>query len=112
VFLYTVACEFESAQVAQEWVDWLEQEHLADVGKAGAHSAEVVRIDGDSIRYEVRYHFNSRLDFEVYEREHAPRLRAEGLRLFPPTLGLRYSRSTGEVVITTHESDARSRALS
>jgi len=102
VLLYTVACEFDNAATAQEWVDWLEREHLADVCRAGALSAEIIRMDGDTIRYEVHYRFRSRTEFEVYERDHAPRLRAEGLKHFPLELGLRYARSTGEV-IAIHE---------
>lgn len=95
---YAVACEFDNAETAQEWVDWLEREHLAEVCQAGALSAEIIRMDGDTIRYEVHYRFRSRAAFDIYEREHAPRLRAQGLRLFPLELGLRYARSTGEVI--------------
>ncbi len=98
VFLYTVACEFESVEVAQQWVDWLEREHLADVCAAGALDAEIVRMDGPAIRYEVHYRFRNRAVFEAYERDHAPRLRAESLRVFPLNLGLRYARSTGEII--------------
>lgn len=98
MFLYTVACEFENAEVAQQWVDWLEREHLAAVCAAGALSAEIVRLDGPAIRYEVHYCFRDRAAFEAYERHHAPRLRAEGLRVFPLELGLRYARSTGEII--------------
>lgn len=36
--------------------------------------------------------------FETYERDHAPRLRAEGLARFPVESGIRYSRSLGEIV--------------
>ena len=100
MFLYTVACEFDSADVARAWVDWLEREHLEDVCRAGAISAELTRVDGDDLRYEVRYCFGDRSQFDTYEREEAPRLRAEGLRLFPLELGLRYSRSTRELIST------------
>jgi hypothetical protein len=58
---------------------------------------EVVRIDGPVIEYESRYDFPSREAFDRYEREHAPRLRAEGLRLFPTEHGVHYRRTTGIV---------------
>ena len=97
-FAYTVSCTFDDPAVADRWIEWLESEHLADVCAAGAADAEVVRLDGEPLRCEVRYHFASRADFETYERDHASRLRAEGLDRFPLSLGLTYTRTTGEVV--------------
>lgn len=110
MFLYTVACEFDKVEVAQQWIDWLEREHLADVCKSGALSAAIIRLDGEAIAYQVQYRFPSRAAFEVYERDHAPRLRAEGLKHFPLELGLRYTRTTGEI-IALHEPDVRPRGL-
>lgn len=101
MFSYTVACTFDEAAVADEWIAWLRDEHLRDVCDAGALDAEVTRCDsasGAGTRCEVRYHFESRAAFERYVREHAPRLREEGLKRFPPERGLSYERSTGEVV--------------
>lgn len=98
MFAYTVACTFDDAGVAEEWVAWLRDEHLADVCAAGALDAEVVRLDGEPPTVEVRYHFADRAAFGRYEAEHAPRLRAEGLARFPLERGLHYRRSTGEVV--------------
>ncbi len=95
---YTVACTFDEQDVAKRWLAWLYGEHLADVCAGGATSAEVLRMDGASIHYEIRYLFPSRAAFELYEKEHAPRLREEGLRLFPLELGLAYTRTVGEVV--------------
>jgi hypothetical protein len=48
----------------------------------------------------VRYHFPSREAFAAYERDHAPRLRADGLRRFPPERGVSYRRSVGVVRLT------------
>ena len=95
---YTVACAFTDPDVAGRWMAWLENGHLADVIAAGAESAYAVRLDGDAVRCEARYTFASREAFEAYERDHAPRLRAAGLALFPLELGLEYSRSIGEVI--------------
>lgn len=99
---YTVRCTFsgaEAAEVAAEWVDWLHAGgHIADVVAGGASGGEVVKLDGESLAYEVRYRFPSRAVFDAYEAEHAPRLRAEGLERFPLDRGLAYSRSVGEVI--------------
>ena len=104
MFVYTVTCTFEDARTAEEWIAWLREEHLAEVGAAGALDAEVMRCDPPAAgatratRCEVRYHFASREAFADYERDHAPRLRAEGLKRFPLERGLRYERATGEAV--------------
>ncbi|MEM6794913.1 MAG: DUF4286 family protein [Acidobacteriota bacterium] len=95
---YTVSCRFTDPEVAERWLTWLREGHLADVVVAGASTAVAVRLDGDPVRCEARYLFDSRKAFEAYEREHAPRLRAEGLELFPLELGLEYSRSVGEIL--------------
>ncbi len=97
---YTVRAEFTSGDVAEEWIAWLAQEHLEDVLAAGAVDAEVVRLDGESAVCEVRYHFDSRDAFSRYERDHAPRLRAEGLKRFSPERGVTYSRSVGASVFS------------
>ena len=64
----------------------------------GALGADVVRMDGELTTYEIRYRFASRSQFEIYERDHAPQLRAAGLLRFPLELGLSYSRTVGEVI--------------
>lgn len=98
MFFYTVRCEFDDGAIADRWLDWMRREHLRDVCAAGALSGTALRLDGQPTTCECRYEFESRTDFEAYERDHAPRLRQEGLELFPPELGLRYSRSTAEGV--------------
>ena len=107
MFAYTVRCEFDDPAVAAEWLAWLEREHLAEVCAAGAVRAEVVRFDGAPPCCEARYLFASRQGFDAYERKHAPRLRAAGLERFPLELGLRYSRTTGEVVAAAPPSGRR-----
>lgn len=100
MFSYTVIAMFEDRAVADEWIAWLRDAHLAEVCAAGALDAEAIRCDVEAdskIRCEARYHFASRAAFEDYLRDHAPRLRAEGLKRFPSERGLTYERATGEV---------------
>jgi hypothetical protein len=109
MFSYTVAAEFDDLAVADEWLAWMRGGHLQDVCDAGAIDAEAIRVDtapGDAARCEARYHFASREAFARYERDHAPRLRAEGLARFPASRGVRYVRSTGEVVASTPQREA------
>lgn len=93
-FAYTVHAEFDSSDVCTEWQQWLLQGHLADVVKAGALTAELVQWNEK--RCEARYTFQDAEAFATYENMHAPPLRAEGLKKFPPSRGVRMSRSTGE----------------
>jgi Domain of unknown function (DUF4286) len=95
---YTVTATFDDVALATEWLRWLTGGHIAEVVAGGATAAEVVALDGDKPTFEVRYRFPSREAFAAYERDHAPRLRAEGLRLFPPERGVAYRRTIGEVV--------------
>jgi len=99
MFIYTVSATFTDAAVADEWVAWLRDGHLADVMRGGALDAEVVRVDGAELVYEARYHFASREAFTRYERDFAPALRAEGVAKFPTSRGVDYRRSTGDVVL-------------
>jgi dipeptidase E len=94
---YTVAATFQEGAVAEEWLRWLREGHLAEVRTCGACDVEVIELDGPERSFEVRYHFATRQAFEAYERDHAPRLRAEGLRLFPTERGVTYRRSLGVV---------------
>ena len=104
---YTVRAAFADPTVAEAWVAWLQDGHVAKVLAVGALSAAIVQLDGhghghgdddgDDARYEVRYTFASKAAFEAYEREHAPRLRAAGASRFPPEVA-EYSRSKGAII--------------
>jgi hypothetical protein len=100
--VYTVTVTFADERVADEWLRWLCPEHVNAVLAAGALDAEVVAVDtdGPGRTLEVRYHFAARDDFARYEREHAPRLRAEGLQRFPPERGITYRRALGVATAT------------
>ena len=97
-YRYTVKATFEDEQVATHWLRWLEQGHCRDVLDAGANRAQVVRLDGPAIAFEARYDFADRAAFERYEQQEAPRLRQEGLDLFPVERGVQYERSSGVLV--------------
>lgn len=96
-FAYTVRCTAATREVANAFRTWLEEGHLRDVCDAGASRAEAIVLD-DGLTIESRYTFASRAAFEAYERDHAPRLRAEGLALFPS--GVAFTRTTGDLVFS------------
>jgi len=101
---YAVTAFCPSSKVAAEYLDWLiDGGHLKDVLEAGATSAQAIRLDPPPnapptpVRVVSVYTFKDRAAFERYEREHAPRLRKEGLETFKDA-GLRFQRETGEIV--------------
>lgn len=100
MFRYTVQCEFtgENQEVIDRWLTWLMPDHIQDVIDGGAMSGEVIKLETERPTYAIHYTFPDRATFEVYERDHAPRLREEGLTLFPLSLGLTYSRHTAEII--------------
>jgi hypothetical protein len=98
VIAYTVRCEFEDSAVAEAWERWLSEEHARDMCAAGALAADILRLDGSPVVLECRYRFASREAFAAYERDHAPRLRAEGAARIPSRGGVVLTRSLGVVV--------------
>jgi hypothetical protein len=96
--VYSVFATFADPALADQWLRWLAAGHVAQVLAAGATGAEVVELDGPQRSFEVRYHFPSREALAAYERDHAPALRAEGLRLFPVERGVTYRRAVGTVL--------------
>lgn len=97
---YTVCCRFtgDDPTVANRWLDWLRETHIADVIRGGAAGAEIVRMTADVPAFEIRYRFATAAGFARYLSEQAPALRADGLKKFPLELGLEYSRTDGEVI--------------
>lgn len=106
-FAYTVRTTLPRGDVFAAWVAWLTEEHVAHVCAAGADDAVVVVLDeadpsSATESVECRYTFASREAFATYEREHAARLRADGLAFFTrhglaPGAGVTFARTTGVV---------------
>ena len=104
---YTVYTTFTDGSLADEWLRWLRDGHVAEVMNGGATDAEIIELDAapnvppGTRAFEVRYRFPSREHFARYETDHAPRLRAEGLKLFPVERGVSYRRAVGAVIMRT-----------
>jgi hypothetical protein len=100
---YTVSARCPSPEVAQRFISWLQGGHVSEVCQAGALSGQVILHDlppGEPPIVEVRYLFPDRAALARYLADHAPRLRAEGLKGFGPDSGVTFSRSTGGVAHT------------
>ncbi|HYE02477.1 MAG TPA: DUF4286 family protein [Phycisphaerales bacterium] len=99
---YSVTATLPDQASADRYVAWLGSGHVAAVIAAGARSGLIVRLDPEprDPRRRVRtwYLFASRAALEAYLRDHAPRLRAEGLAQFGPETGVAFAREIGAVV--------------
>jgi len=99
--LYTVRTTCPTIQVRGRYLAWLSPNHILEVMKGGATGARIVLPDraNDTAPavVEVQYTFPSRKAFDTYVRDHAPALRADGLKHFPPEIGLTYERQVAEI---------------
>jgi hypothetical protein len=99
--LYTVRTTCPNPQSRGRYLSWLSPNHVAQVMAGGATSVRIVLPDRASDTApaiaEAQYTFPSRKAFDDYVRLHAPALRADGLKHFPPESGLTYERQVAEV---------------
>jgi len=99
--LYTVRASCPSLQVRGRFLSWLTPGHVMEVMKGGASGVRIVLPDreGDTgpAVVETHYTFPSRKAFDDYLRDHAPVLRADGLKHFPPESGVTFTRQVAEI---------------
>jgi quinol monooxygenase YgiN len=88
MIIYEVRASVEDA-VADDYRAWLAPHVAGILAIPGFARAELLREDGEPGRtvYCVRYHLADRAALEAYLRDHAPRLRADGIARF----GTRFS---------------------
>jgi hypothetical protein len=97
---YTVTAICPDRATADDFVAWLAGGHIAAVMAGGATHARVVRLDADEPTPEtivIEYVFPDRPTFDLYLRDHAPALRAEGVTAFVEQRGVRMSRTIGAI---------------
>lgn len=99
--LYTVRTTCPSIQARGRFLAWLSPNHIIEVMKGGATGARIVLLDRASDTApavcETQYVFPSRKAFDDYLRLHAPALRADGLKHFPPESGITSERQVAEI---------------
>lgn len=103
--LYAVTASLPDEPLRDEYVAWLTGGHVQDVIAAGAIEARVVVLDPEppsspgenaTFRVESVYIFPTRQALETYFRDHAPRLRAQGVARFA-SRGVTFQRRIGRV---------------
>lgn len=99
--LYTVRTTCPTIQVRGRFLAWLSPNHILAVMKGGATGARIVLPDRASDTapaiVETQYIFPSRTAFNDYVRVHAPALRADNLKHFPPESGVTNERLVAEI---------------
>ncbi|MDX2118971.1 MAG: DUF4286 family protein [Planctomycetota bacterium] len=105
--LYAVTAALPDPRLRDDYIAWLTGGHVQEVIAAGASEARVVVLDPDpnpaaeagenaTFRVESVYIFPTRQALETYFRDHAPRLRAEGVARFA-SRGVTFQRRIGRV---------------
>ncbi len=106
IYSYVVRTTIDDARVFEAFVAWLRDTHVGDVCTSGARDADLIVMDvqpGEPFVVESHYRFVSREAFEKYEREHAGRLRGNGIAELrrlgaEPGRGVSIERATGKAL--------------
>jgi hypothetical protein len=97
--IYSVTATISDPLLAREYTAWLAGGHIQDVVRAGALSGELLEFDDDGsgcVRVQARYVFVNPDAFEAYVRDHAPRLRGEGLAKFGSRTEISFARTVAK----------------
>jgi hypothetical protein len=98
---YCVIATLPDEATAAEYIAWLKDGHVEKVIAGGARSGMIVRLEPEADRRPrvmTQYMFSSRRVFDQYVELHAPALRADGLRQFPPERGITFTRLSGDTL--------------
>ena len=100
--LYTVRATCPSLQVRGRFLSWLSPNHVAEIMKGGATGVRIVLPDlmpDGRATVETQYTFPSRKTFDAYIRDHAPELRSDAVKHFPPESGVTWERQVAEIAM-------------
>lgn len=99
--LYTVRATCKDVQQRGRFLSWLTPGHVLQVKAGGATAVRIVLPDRESETaaavVETQYAFPSRKAFDTYIRDHAPALRADAMKHFPPESGVTFARQVAEI---------------
>ena len=101
--LYTVRVTCPTLQLRGRFLAWLSPDHVLAVKAGGATAARVIlperANDAAPAIVETHYEFPSRKALDDYFRDHAPGLRADALKRFPPESDVVFERQIAEIAI-------------
>ncbi|MDQ5978958.1 MAG: hypothetical protein QG602_1932 [Verrucomicrobiota bacterium] len=101
--LYTVRAACKDVQQRGRFLSWLSPNHVLEVKAGGATGVRIVLPEregetGPAV-VETQYAFPSRKTFDIYIRDHAPVLRADAMKHFPPESGVTFARQIAEIAM-------------
>ena len=80
MILYNVTVSIDAAS-EKDWLQWMKETHLPEVLATGhfaeAKIARILAEEQGGKAYSVQYYAHSMEAYEAYEKEHAPKLRAD-----------------------------------
>lgn len=72
------------ATVEAEWLAWMKTVHVPDVIATGLiKSYQILKPEDQAHTYLFHYHFDQRRDYEQYQEQYGPMLKAGPARKFP-----------------------------
>lgn len=83
MLIYNVTIKVDES-IASDWLQWMQQEHIPRIMDTGCFSEfKVVRLldidDSEGPTYAVQYFASTMDDYQLYQRQHAPRIRKESI---------------------------------
>ena len=84
MLLYQVQISIE-ATTEQEWLQWMKTVHIPDLlatGLLSGHHVWKEQSDSPTPLYYFNYYFPNQAAFDLYQTDHAPRLKAHPVELF------------------------------
>ena len=80
---YQVKLRVQSS-IESEWITWMKTHHVPDVISTGlVRSFHILKPSSEEHLYLFHYHFESTADYDTYQRDHAPNLKAHPAKEFP-----------------------------
>lgn len=99
--IYTVRVSCPDLQTRGRFLAWLAPGHIEQVKAGGATAARVILPDRENdsapALVETQYVFPSRAAYDGYVRNHAPAMRADAQKHFPPESGVTIARQVAEL---------------
>jgi hypothetical protein len=82
MLIYNVTVQVERS-IADEWLKWLQQEHIPEVFQTGCFlKHQVVKLVDDAetetVTYAAQYYVESEQQLNTYLNDHAPAMRQKG----------------------------------
>lgn len=83
MLIYNVTIKVDES-IATDWLQWMRQEHIPNIMNTGCFAEfKMVRLleidDSEGPTYAVQYFATTMDDYQLYLRQHAPRIRKESI---------------------------------